>query len=38
MAFVYDNQGQPRAMVYDGGTYLYELNLQGDVIGIVGEM
>ncbi len=32
---IYDNQGRPYAFVYDGTTYYYELNLQGDVIRII---
>ena len=35
MDFIYDNNGSPYAMVYNGTTYYYVLNLQGDVIGIV---
>ncbi len=32
---VYDHNSRPWAMFYDGTTYFYQLNLQGDVIGIV---
>ena len=32
---IYDNQSRPYALVYNGTTYYYILNLQGDVIRIV---
>ena len=32
--YLYDENGLPIGMIYDGTTYLYEKNLQGDVIGI----
>ena len=32
---IYDNNSQPWAMFYDGTKYFYQLNLQGNVIGIV---
>ena len=32
---VYDNNNRPWAMFYDGTKYFYQLNLQGDVIGII---
>ena len=32
---IYDNNSRPWAMFYDGTKYFYQLNLQGDVIGIV---
>jgi len=32
--YVYDAQGLPVGMILNGTTYLYEKNLQGDVIGI----
>ena len=35
MDFVYDNTGKPYALKYDGTTYYYVLNLQGDVISII---
>ena len=35
MDFIYDNSGKPYALKYDGTTYYYVLNLQGDVISIV---
>ena len=35
MDFVYDNTGKPYALNYDGTTYYYVLNLQGDVISII---
>ena len=35
--FIYDEQSRPRAMVYNGVTYLYVLNLQGDVIRIISK-
>ena len=35
MDFVYDNAGKPYALKYDGTTYYYVLNLQGDVISII---
>ncbi len=35
MDFVYDNAGKPYALKYDGSTYYYVLNLQGDVISII---
>ena len=34
MDFFYDEKGAPYALKYDGTTYFYLLNLQGDVIGI----
>ncbi len=33
--FVYDNQGRPMTLVYDGTAYTYMLNLQGDVIALL---
>ena len=35
MDFIYDNTGKPYALKYDGTTYYYVLNLQGDVISII---
>ena len=35
MDFIYDNNGAPYAMKYDGTEYYYVLNLQGDVIRII---
>lgn len=35
MDFVYDNSGNPYAMIYDGTKYYYVLNQQGDVIRII---
>ena len=35
MDFVYDNSGKPYALKYDGTTYYYVLNLQGDVMSII---
>ena len=35
MDFIYDADGQPHAMVYNGTLYYYILNLQGDVIRII---
>ena len=35
MDFIYDNNGKPYALKYDGTTYYYVLNLQGDVISII---
>ena len=35
--FIYDEQSRPRAMVYNGVTYLYVLSLQGDVIRIISK-
>ena len=35
MDFIYDNAGKPYALKYDGTTYYYVLNLQGDVISII---
>ena len=35
MDFVYDNTGKPYALKYDGTTYYYVLNLQGDVMSII---
>ena len=35
MDFIYDNSGNPYALVYNGTTYYYILNQQGDVIRIV---
>ena len=35
MDFIYDNSGKPYALKYDGTTYYYVLNLQGDVISII---
>ena len=32
--FAYDSQGQPVYMEYQGKTYYYEKNLQGDIIGL----
>ena len=32
--YLYDPQGAPVGMVFDSTTYLFEKNLQGDVIGI----
>ena len=32
--YLYDENGLPIGMIYDGTTYLYEKSLQGDVIGI----
>jgi len=32
--YIYDENGLPVGMILDGTTYLYEKNLQGDVIGI----
>ncbi|MBE5772302.1 MAG: RHS repeat protein [Clostridiales bacterium] len=33
--FYYDGQGRPAIVNYNGGTYHYLYNLQGDVIGLV---
>ena len=33
--FIYDNNGRPASMVYDGTRYHYVLNLQGDVIRLL---
>ena len=30
--YLYDENGLPVGMIYDGTTYLYEKNLQGDII------
>ena len=35
MDFIYDNSGKPYALKYDGTTYYYVLNLQGDVMSII---
>ena len=35
MDFIYDNTGKPYALKYDGATYYYVLNQQGDVISII---
>ena len=35
MDFTYDNNSRPYACVYQGKTYYYVLNLQGDVVGII---
>ena len=35
MDFIYDNTGKPYALKYDGTTYYYVLNLQGDVMSII---
>ena len=35
--FAYDNAGHPYAFTYEGNTYYYVLNQQGDVIRIVNE-
>ena len=35
--FSYDNSGRPYAFTYEGDTYYYVLNQQGDVIRIVNE-
>ena len=35
MDFIYDNNGKPYALNYDGTMYYYVLNLQGDVISII---
>ena len=32
--YLYDENGLPIGMIFNGTTYLYEKNLQGDVIGI----
>ena len=34
LRYLYDAQGLPVGMILDGTTYLYEKNLQGDVVGI----
>ena len=33
--FIYDENNQPFAMLYNGTTYYYVLNVQGDVIGLL---
>ena len=33
--FIYDENNQPFAMRYNGTTYYYVLNVQGDVIGLL---
>ena len=33
--FAYDASGSPMAVVYDGTTYYYVTNLQGDVVAIL---
>ena len=33
--FFYDENGTPSVLVYNGSTYYYQTNLQGDVTGIV---
>ena len=35
MDFIYDNTWKPYALKYDGTTYYYVLNLQGDVMSII---
>ena len=35
MRFTYDAQGKPVSMTYDGNTYYYALNLQGDVMALL---
>ena len=35
LEFVYDTQGRPMTLVYDGTAYTYMLNLQGDVIALL---
>ena len=32
--YLYDANGSPVGMIFDGATYLYEKNLQGDIVGI----
>ena len=34
LAFLYDESGTKYGFVYNGATYFYNLNLQGDVVGI----
>ena len=33
--FTYDTSGSPMSLIYDGTAYWYDLNLQGDVVGIL---
>lgn len=37
MYFSYDASGTPTSILYDGTTYYYVTNLQGDVVGIVNQ-
>ena len=37
MYFNYDAQGTPTGIVYNGTTYYYVTNLQGDIVGIVNQ-
>ena len=37
MYFNYDASGTPVSMVYNGTTYYYVMNLQGDIVGIVNQ-
>ena len=37
MKFNYDASGNPTAIVYNGTTYYYLTNLQGDIVGIVNQ-
>ena len=32
--FTYDASGRPLSLIFDGTAYWYDLNLQGDVVGI----
>ena len=35
--FAYDASGAPMAVVYNGTTYYYQTNLQGDILAILDE-
>ncbi len=35
LQYLYDDNGTKYGFIYDGTTYFYDLNLQGDVIGII---
>ncbi len=35
--FSYDNNGNPLSVWYNGSKYLYQTNLQGDVVGILNQ-
>ncbi|MCR5676973.1 MAG: hypothetical protein K6G13_02950 [Agathobacter sp.] len=37
ITFAYNSSGSPIYLEYDGKTYYYEKNLQGDVVGILNK-